>query len=86
MRNFILLCLLFIGFSCAENTKENQTSEPKPNVILIMSDDQGWGDLSSSGNTNLSTPNIDALAQNGVSFQNFYVQPVCSPTRAELLT
>ncbi|MCL4145969.1 UNVERIFIED_CONTAM: hypothetical protein GTU68_035595 [Idotea baltica] len=51
-----------------------------------MSDDQGWGDLSISGNSNLKTPNIDGLAQNGVSFENFFVQPVCSPTRAELLT
>ena len=51
-----------------------------------MSDDQGWGDLSFNGNTNISTPHIDAIAQNGVSFRNFYVQPVCSPTRAELLT
>lgn len=50
-----------------------------------MADDQGWGDLSIHGNNNLNTPNIDALAQNGVSFQNFYVQPVCSPTRAEML-
>ena len=50
-----------------------------------MADDQGWGDLSMHGNNNLNTPNIDALAQNGVSFQNFYVQPVCSPTRAEML-
>ena len=57
----------------------------RPNIVLIMADDQGWGDLSISGNSNLSTPNIDALAQNGVSFENFYVQAVCSPTRAELL-
>ena len=58
----------------------------KPNVIVILSDDQGWGDLSIHGNTNLETPNIDALGQNGAQFENFYVQPVCSPTRAELLT
>ena len=58
----------------------------KPNVILILADDQGWGDLGSSGNLNIRTPNMDAIAKNGVSFENFYVQPVCSPTRAELLT
>jgi arylsulfatase A-like enzyme len=57
-----------------------------PNVIVILSDDQGWGDLSIHGNTNLETPNIDALGQNGAHFRNFYVQPVSSPTRAELLT
>lgn len=51
-----------------------------------MSDDQGWGDLSMQGNPNLKTPNIDSLAIQGVSFEHFYVSPVCSPTRAELLT
>lgn len=86
MRIAVLLSLALLGFSCSENSKEKNVSKQKPNVIIIMSDDQGWGDLSSSGNTNISTPHIDALAQNGVSFQNFYVQPVCSPTRAELLT
>lgn len=58
----------------------------KPNVIVILSDDQGWGDLSLNGNTNLSTPNIDSLARGGAQFERFYVCPVCSPTRAEFLT
>ncbi len=58
----------------------------QPNVIILLSDDQGWGDLSINGNKNLSTPNIDKLAKNGVQFDRFYVQPVCSPTRAEMLT
>ena len=57
-----------------------------PNIVIIITDDQGWGDISLHGNTNLRTPNIDALAQNGAQFTNFYVQPVCSPTRADLLT
>ena len=58
----------------------------KPNVIVILTDDQGWGDLSFSGNENLSTPNIDSLATDGAFFKRFYVSPVCSPTRAEFLT
>ncbi|WP_211319990.1 arylsulfatase [Dyadobacter jejuensis] len=58
----------------------------KPNVIIIMSDDQGWGDLSMNGNPNLQTPHIDRIAKNGARFSHFYVSPVCSPTRAELLT
>ena len=57
-----------------------------PNVIVFLADDQGWGDLSIQGNTNLSTPNIDRLAREGARFANFYVSPVCSPTRAEILT
>ena len=58
----------------------------KPNVVVILADDQGWGDLSVHGNTNLKTPNIDSLAKDGVLFERFFVCPVCSPTRAEFLT
>lgn len=61
-------------------------AESRPNVVIIVSDDQGWGDLSVHGNTNLDTPNIDSLARDGALFERFYVCPVCSPTRAELLT
>jgi arylsulfatase A-like enzyme len=57
-----------------------------PNIVVILSDDQGWGDLSIHGNTNLSTPNIDSLGRNGALFEQFFVCPVCSPTRAEFLT
>lgn len=55
-------------------------------MIIILTDDQGWGDLSVHGNTNISTPHIDALSASGASLDNFYVCAVCSPTRAELLT
>ncbi len=58
----------------------------KPNVVVILTDDQGWGDLSIHGNGNLATPNIDSLAEGGARFDQFYVCPVCSPTRAEFLT
>jgi len=58
----------------------------QPNVVVILADDQGWGDLSVNGNTNLKTPHIDSLAKDGASFDRFFVQPVCSPTRAEFLT
>ncbi len=58
----------------------------RPNVIVILTDDQGWGDLSVHGNTNLSTPHIDSLARDGALFERFFVCPVCSPTRAEFLT
>ncbi len=85
-----LLLLLLGGYACKENSEkpilETIEKEHRPNIVLIVTDDQGWGDLSRNGNKNLQTPNIDALAENGVSFENFYVQPVCSPTRAELLT
>ncbi|MEM7698728.1 MAG: sulfatase-like hydrolase/transferase [Verrucomicrobiota bacterium] len=73
----ILVCLLS-SFASAE--------EAKPNFIVILTDDQGWGDLSLHGNENLSTPHIDSLARDGAQFDRFYVCPVCSPTRAEFLT
>jgi arylsulfatase A-like enzyme len=60
--------------------------ETKPNVVVILADDQGWGDLSVHGNTNLETPNIDSLAQSGALFEHFFVCTVCSPTRAEFFT
>ena len=55
----------------------------RPNVIVILTDDQGWGDLSCNGNASSETPHIDRLASDGARFQHFYVSPVCSPTRAE---
>lgn len=63
-----------------------QTEARSPNVIIFLSDDQGWGDFSFQGNTNLKTPHIDSLAQRGALLERFYVCPVCAPTRAELLT
>ena len=62
------------------------TVDSRPNVVVILTDDQGWGDLSLNGNTNLETPNIDGMAKAGARFDRFYVCPVCSPTRAEFLT
>jgi len=72
--------------SCSAPSTEAPSNERKPNIVIILSDDQGWGDLSVHGNTNLSTPNIDSLARDGALFDRFYVSPVCSLTRAELLT
>ena len=61
--------------------------EPRPpNIVVILIDDAGWGDFSFVGNRNLSTPAIDSLARQGAVFERFFVQPVCSPTRAELFT
>lgn len=57
-----------------------------PNVIVILADDMGWGDLSAHGNRNLHTPHIDSLARDGAQLTNFYVCAVCAPTRAEFLT
>ena len=73
--------LLVCGCLCHEVTGSEQ-----PNVIVILTDDQGWGDLSMNGNVSLETPHIDRLAHDGARFERFFVSPVCSPTRAEFLT
>ena len=58
----------------------------RPNVILIMTDDQGYGDYGVKGNKFINTPNFDAMASRSASMSTFYVNPVCSPTRASLMT
>jgi len=61
-------------------------AQQRPNVIVIYSDDQGAIDLNCYGAKDLETPNIDQLARSGTMFTNFYASPVCSPSRASLLT
>jgi arylsulfatase/arylsulfatase A len=61
-------------------------SASRPNVVLILSDDQGYGDLGVHGNPIIRTPNIDAMSKKSAVLPNFYVSPVCTPTRASLMT
>ncbi|EAR02640.1 arylsulfatase [Maribacter sp. HTCC2170] len=58
----------------------------RPNVIIIITDDQGYGDLGYTGNPHVKTPNIDSFASESIRMNNFYVSPVCAPTRASLMT
>lgn len=62
------------------------TAQRNPNLVLILTDDQGWWDVPSNGNPVLATPNLDRLAREGVQFSQFYACPVCAPTRASLMT
>ncbi len=62
-------------------------SGTKPNIILCMSDDQGWGDVGYNGHPYVKTPNLDAMSRAGIRFDRFYSgAPVCSPTRGSALT
>jgi arylsulfatase A-like enzyme len=61
-------------------------AESRPNVVIFLADDAGWGDFGHSGNRQVATPHIDSLAAGGASLERFFVCPVCSPTRAEFLT
>lgn len=81
-----LALAISVGFFGLFWTPGQAIAERKPNVIVILTDDQGWGDLSCHGNLNISTPNLDKLASLGTRFDRFYVCPVCAPTRAEFLT
>src|SRR5437016_2436764 len=64
-----------------------QAAERKPNILIIIGDDLGYGELSCQGNPQIPTPNIDALAKGGIRFTSGYVSgPYCSPTRAALMT
>jgi arylsulfatase A-like enzyme len=62
------------------------SQQKAPNVLLLVSDDQGWGDLACNGNQYIETPNLDKLSTAGANLTNFYVSPLCAPTRASLLT
>lgn len=61
-------------------------ADPPPNIVLIMTDDMGYGDLGVTGNPVIQTPNLDALSARSASMSQFYVSPVCAPTRASLMT
>jgi len=71
-------------FSCSHDEKKSDRGS-KPNILIIVSDDTGWNDVGYHG-SEVKTPNIDRLSKEGVVFDYFYVHPVCSPTRAALLT
>src|SRR3954462_4823277 len=58
----------------------------KPNIVFVLTDDQGYGDISAHGNPILQTPNMDALRAQSVRFTDFHVSPTCSPTRSALHT
>lgn len=79
MRCLFLIGLIFF-FSCS------WVQSQSPNVIIVLSDDQGYGEFSCNGNPLVHTPNIDRLAEEGFKFTDFHVAPMCTPTRGELLT
>ena len=62
------------------------SAQDKPNIVVIMTDNQGYGDLSAYGSLRAQTPRIDQLAAQGIQFLDFQVEPGCSPTRAAFMT
>ena len=85
--NFVARLAAFLGTVAltAVSPVSAQQSSPRPHIIYIVADDLGWKDVGFHG-SEIRTPNIDKLAQNGARLEQFYVQPMCTPTRAALLT
>jgi len=80
---FSTACLVTIG-SFAQSHK--QASAPKPNIVLILADDMGWGDINANGNPQIDTPVLNRLARQSMSFNRFYACPLSAPTRSEIFT
>ena len=84
------LCLLIFAvvFSCGKTTnKDNNKENVKPNIVVIYTDDLGYGDIGANGATEIKTPNIDRIANEGVRFTNGYASSAtCTPSRYALLT
>lgn len=79
MRTLLVIVSIYVNFALA-----NEVS--RPDILLIMTDDQGYSDVGFNGNPIVKTPSLDNLAKQSLRFDQFYAQPVCSPTRASLLT
>ncbi|WP_167619692.1 arylsulfatase [Maribellus sediminis] len=82
--NIKLILLLFL-LICLQGSLFSQ-EQKRPNIILIMTDDQGYGDLGFTGNPHVKTAVLDRFAEESICFDNFYVSPVCAPTRSSLMT
>ena len=80
-RGLMLACALLLGV-----TATLSAADQKPNIVHIVADDLGWKDVGFNGCADIKTPNIDALATGGAKFSQFYVQSMCTPTRAALMT
>ena len=81
------LFLAIIGMASVVSVSSAQQGAPRPNIILLMADDLGYGDVGFTGNTKVITPHLDQLSRDGVTFDQFYAAaPLCSPTRASCLT
>ena len=79
------VCFLIMVVPCLGLPSDSLVGR-RPNIVFILTDDQGYGDMSCHGHPVLKTPNIDRLHDEGVRFTDFHVSPTCSPTRAALFT
>lgn len=83
---FEILIVIAVSVCLGSPGSAQESPRRSPNILLVLTDDQGWGDVQAHGNPELSTPWMDQLRKDGASFNRFFVSPVCAPTRASLLT
>ena len=81
----LLLCIWLVGMAVAAEPSSERTARSKPNILVLIADDLGWGDVGFHKGR-IPTPQLDRLAKDGLELQRFYAYPVCSPTRAAFLT
>ncbi len=79
-RAWLALAITLLAVGCAAPAND------RPNIVIVITDDQGYGDIGAHGNTMIQTPNLDALHAESVRLTNFHVDPTCSPTRSALVT
>ena len=82
----VLLAGWTLGCGGGSQDSESTGNAERPNIVLVMTDDQGYGDFGFTGNPVIRTPHLDALAAQSAQVERFYVSPVCTPTRASLMT
>lgn len=82
----LAITALTITWATGANAKPQTLANQRPNIILVMTDDQGYGDLACHGHPYLKTPNLDKLYTQSTRFTDFHVSPTCAPTRAALFT
>jgi len=78
--SFVLVCLV----SIAALSGAPQQPASRPNIVVFLTDDQGYADLSSYGHPTINTPNIDRMAREGIRLTSFYAAPSCTPSRAQI--
>ena len=84
MKSCLCACI-FVLFHLTNLHTLVTSASPKPNILFVLVDDLGWSDVGFHG-SKIKTPNVDKLASEGVVLENYYVQPICSPTRGALLS
>src|SRR5262245_59867741 len=79
-------CLALVALCSAWNLPATAQEPKRPNVVILLTDDNGYGDFSCHGNPVLKTPNFDRLHDESIRLTDFHVAPMCTPTRGQLLT